>query len=474
MASKSEDKPETKTDDPAPEKKKRPARTIDLKAEEVETADAGTGTPGEGGDAPDSAQKGEDATGPQDKGEDGPERHAGENGKPPPPPQRTQPSDLRAFATHLAAGFVGGLIGVVGAGIGLDKLPLPGLAGPGDTARNTVRIEQRLDDLAARLQDQSSMVSAMPPASRIDDIDKRVSALEDKLAPQAAEVPGKLDERLAALEQTLKAVQEAGSEPGASNSEQAIALAGRLEKLETALDERLAALASDLADARAMAEKSAEAASGSPGKDTLDAITARIGTLEEGLAGLADRPQPEASGSGNAKGALVALAFESLRRAAAAGKPFKAQLDALANAADGAVNLDPLEAPAAAGVAMRQALRTSLPQYLEAARDAAAHAKDETFLDRLATNAQSVVRIRRVGPVEGDGAAAVLSRVEAAAASGALEDVVAEAQSLDGAAAKALAPWLEKARARIALDEALNAVEAQLLSGLAAVRPREG
>ena len=74
MASKGEDKPETKTEDPAPGKKKRPARTIDLKAEEVETADDDTGKPGADGDAPDSAKKTEDATGPQDKGEGEPEQ----------------------------------------------------------------------------------------------------------------------------------------------------------------------------------------------------------------------------------------------------------------------------------------------------------------------------------------------------------------------------------------------------------------
>ena len=376
--------------------------------------------------------------------------------------------------THLAAGPVGGLIGVVGAGFGLDRLPVPGLAGNGDAPSNTAQIEERLEELATRLQDQSAVVSAAPSARRIDAIGNRVYALEDRPAPQTPDAPDKLEEMLAGLEQTLKAVQEAGSEPGASGAGQAAALVGRLEKLETAVDEKLSALASDLSDARAMAEKAAKAASGSADTDTLDAITARIGKLEKSLAGLAARPQPQASGEENAKGALVALAFESLRRAAATGEPFKAQLDALSKAADGAVKLDALEAPAVSGAATRQALLKSLPQHLEAAREAAAHAKDETFLDRLATNAQSVVRIRRIGPAEGDGADAVLKRMEAAAASGALDGVVAEADNLDGAAAKAIAPWLEKARARIALDEAMNAVETQLLSGLAAPAPREG
>ena len=139
-----------------------------------------------------------------------------------------------------------------------------------------------------------------------------------------------------------------------------------------------------------------------------------------------------------------------------------------------AAEAEALSASASRGVPASRALLEALPERVAQARSALDHAGDETFLDRLAANARSVVRIRRIGPAEGDSPQAVLSRVEASAAKGNLEAAAGEAGKLSGAAAAAMAPWLEQARARLALDAALDALEKRLLARAAGAAAKEG
>lgn len=477
MASKGEDKPEAAKGDPAPEKKKRPARTIDLKAEEVEAADDETGKPGEDAGSPEAGRDAETAAGHDDKdsekGTAGTEQAAYDSdGKPPPPPQRTQPSDLRAFATHLAAGLVGGLVGVVGAGVGLDKLPIAGLMGAGDTGQKTAQIEERLDELSGRVEQQSKTVSGAPSSSQIDDLARRLTVLEGKPAPEAPKLPDNLGERLAGLESTLKTLQEAGGKTGASGVEQAAALVARVDKAEQAFRERMAALSGELGEIRTLAEKAGETARSRPGDAALESVTARLDALDRKLADIAERPA--ATGTAQGHDAMLALAFESLRRAASGGEPFAAQLEAVSRLADGAAEAEALSASANRGVPARKTLLEALPERISRARSALDHAGDETFLDRLAANARSVVRIRRIGPAEGDSPQAVLSRVEALAAKGNLEAAAGEAGTLSGTAGDAMAPWLEQARSRLALDAALDALEKRLLARAAGAAAKEG
>ena len=65
------------------------------------------------------------------------------------PPPRTSPTDLKSFVTHLAAGLLGGLIGVVGLAVAWSMIPLGATNAPDLTP-----LESRL----AKLE------SAPPPA----------------------------------------------------------------------------------------------------------------------------------------------------------------------------------------------------------------------------------------------------------------------------------------------------------------------
>ena len=61
------------------------------------------------------------------------------------PPPRTSPTELKSFVTHLAAGLLGGLIGVVGLALAWNMIPLGATNAPTSTP-----LESRLAKLDRR------------------------------------------------------------------------------------------------------------------------------------------------------------------------------------------------------------------------------------------------------------------------------------------------------------------------------------
>jgi hypothetical protein len=80
-----------------------------------------------------------------------------------------------------------------------------------------------------------------------------------------------------------------------------------------------------------------------------------------------------------------------------------------------------------------------------------------------------LVTVRSVGAdAEGSDADARVARAEARLADGDLAGAVAEIEGLEGPAAEAAAGWLERARARLAAEQALASLQEQasdLLTG---------
>lgn len=451
---------------------KRPARTIDLEAEEVEidandaSQQAGPGAAAKEAPA-DQAETGDAAEG-ADSTERGTERTEPEgDGRPDsplPPPQRTRPSEVRSFVTHLAAGLVGGLIGVVGAGIGLDKLPFASIAGDAG-GEKTAQIQERLDEIMSRQSQLSKQLDELPKPDALKKLESRLSKIESAPVP-TAEPPSGIVDRLAKLEDTLKTLQSAASSAGATGLEQSAALTAKIDTVSAELEKQTAALKRDIAETRKQLQ-TRPAAESSVSDGAVEALGARLKTLEGKLAALGDRPAVPAQAPDTAS-AAAALAFESLRRAAERGEPFAAQLEALEKAAGPDFDAASLSAFAAKGVPTKAALLSSLPAALRDAREAALKTDDQTFLDRLASNARSVVRVRKIGPVEGENAAAILSRVEARMKAADLAGAVSEANGLKGSARDALNPWLSSVEQRFALEDALATAETRLLASLGA------
>jgi hypothetical protein len=267
----------------------------------------------------------------------------------------------------------------------------------------------------------------------------------------------------------LKTLVSAAGEEGASGLEQSAALTARIDAVSSDLEKRATALRDEIAELNKALDARDALHSENSGPD-VNALETRLGLLEEKISELAARPVPVGQGpvapGNNSRGAALALAFESLRRSVESGGAFSAQLEALARLAPDGLDLSELKKMAGTGVGTERALLSALPGVLRDARAASAKSDDDTFLGRLVSNARTVVRVRRIGPAEGDSAGAVLARMEARMKDADLDAVLREAKGLSGPAHDSAQPWLDRAGAHQARRAGLDALEKSLLASL--------
>lgn len=446
---------------------KRPARTIELEAEDVTIANSPSKKTSEDSETNNAGKKSES------KSESDPKDKAKPDDAPPntQPSQRTQPADIKSFVTHLAAGLAGGLIGVIGAGIVLDRLPVSSAPATGTSvaANENAKLAKRLDAIEFRLD-------ALPKGNRTAEIGEAVGKLETKLAALEIKPPEDMPEikdmvaRLGKLEGTLKTLREAGTQEGASGVAQSAALTGRIEEVSAGLETRMSTLKDDIAALSRAFDARVSNLIQDSGK-TASELAERIGSFEEMTSLLenkiAETALPMATlKSSSGAGAALALAFENLRRAIERGRPYSEQLKTLKALAPDALDLTAFDADAATGVATKAELLAALPGVLKAARAATLTSGNGTFLERVVTNARSVVRVRRIGPSEGNTPAQVLSRMEAQLKAQNLTGVLSEAPGLKGTALVAMQTWLDRAIASRKSETRLDGLGQNLLSGL--------
>lgn len=396
---------------------------------------------------------------------------AGGQRKPAPPP--ASPAELKTFLTHMAAGLLGGLVGIVALafawgglpGGGSEKAAAPDLSG----------IEQRL----AKLE-------ATPPTGdgqSLSALGERLAALEAR-APRTPPDLTALTGRVEALEQSLKGLAETAAKGGSVPD--AAALGTAVGEAEQRLQARIDAALGDAAtvDKTAIDDLEQEVAAlkkrvgalaeggASPGTVPADsdlaALNERIGKLEAALPGLTAAID---TGVSQAKDAALALAFANLRDAVAAGRPYATELAALKALAPEDGRLAALAPQADSGIPTLPELARSFTAASETALASAATPAEATYLDSLLKSAQSLVKIRRIDAnATGDAPGAVLARARAHLDQGDLGLAVKEVEGLSGAPREALAGWLDQARGRLAADDTMNRLESALLASLAPAR----
>ena len=192
---------------------KRPAPTIEGTATEV-TVDP----------APD------ETTSPEPAVEAAADAEGSKPKRPKGPPPRTSPTELKSFVTHLAAGLLGGLIGVVGVALAWNMIPLSATKAPDLTP-----LESRL----AKLE------TAPPPAGdaeALGALDARVKTLEERKVETPADV-SELTSRVTRLEESLNALAETAKDGGSVPDAAALDVKiGDIEqKLQGKIDSALAA-----------------------------------------------------------------------------------------------------------------------------------------------------------------------------------------------------------------------------------------
>ncbi|MCZ4091179.1 COG4223 family protein [Sinorhizobium psoraleae] len=319
------------------------------------------------------------------------------------PPQPAQRQGTSAGA--LAAGILGGLVTLLGAGVLQYAGYIPAL-GPD---RGSAAFEQ---GLASEIQ-----------------------AIKTQIASQSAPAAdiGPLESRLAALEQAAK-------QPGADG-----ASAPQITALEAEvanLTKEVATLKASLADA----EQSAAAAKAE-------------------LAGRIDQAEQKLNEPANDIQMAKAVAVTALKTAIDRGGPFLAELDALRSIAPDDVTVKDLTEDAATGVATRTDLRAAFPQTADAMLDALDQPDpNEGIFARLVSSAMSGIRIRPVGSVEGDTPEAVIARIEDKLNNGDLKGASLEWGALPEPAKSTGADFKAKLDQRLRVETTIDDAVAQSMT----------
>jgi hypothetical protein len=216
------------------------------------------------------------------------------------------------------------------------------------------------------------------------------------------------------------------------------------------------------------------------GKAEFDALAARVAAMQEAAASLQQSLDKTAASvqQATARGAeaaaadraiRLALIVSGLRSAVDRGLPFASELKAAKALMPNPQALAPLEPFAASGVPTVEALGRELAALVpELAQTGDSSARDGSYLERLQSHAERLVRIRPVnGAAGGDDVAAVVARIEANAKQADIAGAVMELRKLPEPARVRAAAWLNKAEARQAAVAAVQRVENSALAALA-------
>jgi hypothetical protein len=440
--------------------------TIDLTAKEIETG------------APDPASKSDAAKSDADAAEQAaaPDASAGraDNNRRP-----------GGVASYALGGIIGAaVVAAVGAGLWIGGLvpasqnaaPPNGAASPSAQSLKASDAE----DISSRLDKIQQALQAPHPdaelAGRLTTAEAQAKAMGDTLAALTRRV----DEIAAASQTATTQAKDAVTAAEAAKS--------GVEAAKTSGE----AAKSSAEAARTTAEAAKSAAAAGPqrndvealrtnidtvgsGLDSLrgnvDALAGRIATLEGAVKSLtAEVAQRTSSSSADDRVTRLTVAAEALRATVERGAPYQAELgaaSALGADAGAIATLQPFAAQGVPSAAQLGRELAALTHGLNRASDAAP--TGTSFLARLESNAQKLVRVTPVGASAasgGDDAASVVARIDAAAARGDLAAALADIAKLPEAARAPLDAWVKKAQAREAAIAASGRIAADALAAL--------
>ena len=317
----------------------------------------------------------------------------------------TAPPARRGNAGPLAAGILGGLIALLGAG-SLQYggyLPSPGPDQAADSGA-LAGLSSEIDALKARLAET-------PAASAVD------------LQP--------IETRIAALE---KGTGETDGDPQAVD---------KLTADVTRLTTELSALREAIA-------RTTETVS-----TTESQLTARIAAAEQKL----DEPRSDVE-------MARAVAASALKTAIDRGGPYLAELEAFASIAPDDPSVAGLREHAAVGVASRSDLVRDFQGAADAILDAVHQPDgDQGILNRLMASATSAIRVRPVGSIEGDTPEAVVARIENKLQNGDFKGARIEWQALPENGQAAAADYKAKLDTRVAVEDMIGAAVSGAITG---------
>jgi hypothetical protein len=335
-------------------------------------------------------------------------------------------------------------------------------AGSGTAAQDLTTIRERLAQLEDRIKAAETVLASNPNAPAVLAPGAAPTASLDGLAKQLQD----LQARFAVLE---LGAATASAQPGvaAGTGVAAGVVLGQtdLQTLKDGLakaNETVAALSARVDEMKTKAEASDPASIIAGVKGDLDGIKARVDKIE--------KTDPAGASRNAALGAAVA----SLSRASQSGQPFKAELAVVRGLQPADASLAALAAYADKGAPVVSVLQSAFPSLADKAVKAEKDAKAGEGLDRLWTGVTSMVSVRATGTPGGSDTASILARAETKLKMGDLRSAYEETGKLQGPARTALEAWRRDADARLKLDAAignLSRTVADSLSRSAAAAP---
>ncbi|PBB66796.1 phage tail protein [Mesorhizobium sp. WSM4312] len=338
----------------------------------------------------------------------------------------------RGGLNGIAAGIIGGVIALAGAG-GLQFAGLLGAPGSGAGVS--------LDGVNGEIASLKTEIAGLKDGGGNNDAAAKVVGLSSGLEQVKADVAA------------LKSAVEQG---GAGDNAGLAALGDKVKQIETAVAALGKAGSAEPVDLGPLNEKLAglDALVKSTG-EAAKAQDSRLAALEQSVSQLSGKVEAAA---GQPKIAL-AIAASALKSALERGAPFSAELDTLAAISPNAPELATLRPYAEKGVPTR----TEIAAQMDAAANAmvaAATPVDQNagFLQNLMASAESLVKVRPIGAVEGPGAPETVARMEVAVTQGDYAKALGEYNSLPEAVKAAGADFAGKLKARIEVETQVDAL----------------
>ena len=375
-----------------------------------------------------------------------------------------RPAPKRGGLSLIAAGVIGGIVVLAGAGAlqyaGVLPSPSPTIE-PGEPA-GLADLRAELAALRDQVAAGSNAVQPDPAeaarldelAGALDQIRTAVTELRSAVSQgEGGDAAGlrALDQRMSELEASVASLgQNAGTGAG--------------EPVDLApLTERIGAVETQLAEVSRAARAASEAAAGLP--ERISTLDERLTAIDTRMGELAARIEDQAA---NPRIAL-AIAAAGLKAAIDRGDPFMTELETYASIAPNAPEIADLRGLAASGVPTRAAISQDVDAAANRMIAAAAPPGDDAgFFGRLLDSMQSVIKVRPIGDVEGDDVGAIVARLEAAILAGDYARAVGEYETLPESAKQAGAEFIARVKARQTADALVD----RALSG--ALRPQEG
>ncbi|MBZ9886222.1 phage tail protein [Mesorhizobium sp. CA10] len=342
----------------------------------------------------------------------------GEDGVPQPP--------RRTGVNAIAAGVVGGVIALAGAGL-LQAVGLLGSSGPGGGSLDSVNgeIASLKTEIAALKESGGTSAKVDGLSSALDRVKADVAALKSSAGQGGDGAALKaLGDKVGQIETTVAELQKNGNAAPADLGP---------------LNEKIAGL-------DALVKSAGDAAK---------AVDGRVAALEQSVSQLSGKVEAQAS---QPKIAL-AIAASALKSALDRGAPFATELDTFAAIAPDAPELAALRSYAEKGVPTRATIAAEADAAANAMVDAAKPVDQNAgFFQSLVSSAESLVKVRPVGAVEGKGVPETVARMEVAVNQGDYAKALSEYDTLPHAAKAAGADFAGKLKARLEVEKQLEAL----------------